>query len=311
MKRRLLGWVFTALGMVAIGWRSVGAEEPIDFLPSSGEVVELRLLEEPETYPGRKLFELIDGAGEIFLDYNFISAAAADYFEKRPEETIRVEIYQMKSPEDAFGIYRFYLPRKPEAIALGDEGSAYPGRIDFRKGKFYVKVYTFERRDSVLAKLLPVAQAVERKLEEAGVKSGGEPLLLRFLPRAKLVERSERFLHLKRSLDNLRRNYGRNIFSLERTTDMLLAEVRLGKERTAQIFLVKYPEEKKAIRAEEILRQAIAARDFKEKDLVARRLERYIFGTFDGNVEGIGKVIEEIHSNIQRELQKGQTQPSA
>src|SRR5512145_3220618 len=54
-------------------------------------------------YTPGNLWELINGAADIFLSYNFQDLQMAEYENK--DEMIRVEIYRHKTGNDTYGIY--------------------------------------------------------------------------------------------------------------------------------------------------------------------------------------------------------------
>ena len=71
--------------------------------------------EAPRSFFPENLFEYIDGAAESYLSYEFRELLVVDLVKKGTEATLTLEIYDMGSPVNAFGI--FGAERYPEAVA--------------------------------------------------------------------------------------------------------------------------------------------------------------------------------------------------
>ena len=91
-----------------------------------------------KVYNSGDLWELIDGAADIFLSYYFEDLHTAEYTKKN--QMIRVEIYRHKSPVDAYGIFTAErMPDYPQ-VSVGTLGYKSQGVLNFMAGNFYVKV---------------------------------------------------------------------------------------------------------------------------------------------------------------------------
>jgi hypothetical protein len=60
--------------------------------------------EAPRSFFPESLFEYIDGAAESYLSYDFRELLVVDLEKKGTEATLTLEIYDMGSPVNAFGI---------------------------------------------------------------------------------------------------------------------------------------------------------------------------------------------------------------
>ena len=63
-----------------------------------------KLTVSPDVYTPENLWDLIDGAAESYLSYDFIDLHLADY-EDPDGIVIHAELYRHNTPDDAFGIY--------------------------------------------------------------------------------------------------------------------------------------------------------------------------------------------------------------
>jgi len=146
--------------------------------------------ENPRSYFPESLFEYIDGAAESYLSYDFRELLVVDLEKKGTEATLTLEIYDMGSPVNAFGI--FGAERYPEnkAVSIGELGYLEGEALNFMTGRFYVKMLGFglgEETGSVLAGIgEQVASAVKVK--------GSLPALVLAFPKENLVAQSEKYI---------------------------------------------------------------------------------------------------------------------
>ena len=93
---------------------------------------------QPERFVGKKaLFDYMDGGAEVYLAYGFVDIGVRNYLSGAEKATL--EIYQLGSPDDAFGA--FSLNSRGENLDLGGTPSSLgSGMLSFFKGRFYVRV---------------------------------------------------------------------------------------------------------------------------------------------------------------------------
>ena len=146
--------------------------------------------EVPRSFFPESLFEYIDGAAESYLSYDFRELLVVDLEKKGAEATLTLEIYDMGSPVNAFGI--FGAERYPEnrAVSIGELGYLEGEALNFMTGRFYVKMLGFglgEETGSVLAGVgAQVAAAVKVK--------GSLPAFVLAFPKENLVAQSEKYI---------------------------------------------------------------------------------------------------------------------
>jgi hypothetical protein len=233
--RKRLAWVIVVV-MIALG--GCGAPEgkgpaPEDLLPASGAVAGWERSAEAKVYGPDNLFDYMDGQAELFFVYNFERLATQEY-QRGQEGPIIVEVYQVASPADAYGLFSFYTTGQP--IDLGAGGTVEPGRlISFWQGRFYARVFAYGEAEE--ESLLALARQVA-----AGMPEGeGLPELVARLPQENLVPRSARFFHQKLSLDNLFWLGDENILNLSEQTNAVLAAYTYD-DTKAQLLVVEYPD---------------------------------------------------------------------
>ena len=94
-------------------------------------------------YNQKNLFDDIDGGAELYLAYDFKHLKVQKYEKK--EHTIIIEICQMNSSFDAFGI--FSLDQEGESVSFGQKGTYSWGALRFWKGDYFVKVMDISGKD--------------------------------------------------------------------------------------------------------------------------------------------------------------------
>ena len=108
------------------------------------------LIDGPQTYTEKTLFNHIDGQAELYLKYGFQKSIFAIYQNrKNPKNQIELDIYDMGNVLQAFGIFsRFRNEDRPGGFGLDsylNDRSAL-----FYKGKYFVLLYASESSPSAL-----------------------------------------------------------------------------------------------------------------------------------------------------------------
>jgi len=116
-----------------------------------------------DVYVPDTLYEYINGASEVFLQYEFEELHIADYY--LGDESINVEIYVHGTPEMAFGMYT--KERRPTYtfVDIGIQGHQSATQIYFVKGRNYVKVMTSSTSSQIRDAMAPLAMKLSDSLE--------------------------------------------------------------------------------------------------------------------------------------------------
>ncbi len=108
------------------------------------------LIHGPQTYTQKTLFERVNGQAELYFKYGFRKSVFAVYQSKKSrEDQIEVDIYEMGSVLQAFGVFsRFRNEDRPGGFGLEsslDDHSAF-----FYQGKYLVILYAPEPNQEIL-----------------------------------------------------------------------------------------------------------------------------------------------------------------
>lgn len=185
-----------------------------------------------ETYNSDTLYDMVDGQADAFFAYNFEQVAVQSY---TGEDTmLRIEIWQLATPADAYGL--FTRNRSGEPADIGNEGDTDVGRrLAFWQNRYYVQVRG--RQALADATLHAFAEAVATALP-----TGGEtPALIAKLPPAGLTPRSAIFFRREISIQDELWLGGENILGLTADTEGILAHYTLNDAR-ALLLMVQYPD---------------------------------------------------------------------
>ena len=167
-----------------------------------------------ETYDNDTLYDLVDGQADAFFAYNFEEVAVQSYVGE--DTVLRIEIWQLATPADAYGL--FTRNRSGEPADIGNEGDTDPGRrLAFWQDRYYAQVRGRQALQD--ATLYAFAEAII-----AALPTGGEtPALIDQLPPEGLVARSAIFFRQEISIQDEIWLGGENILGLTSDTEGVLA----------------------------------------------------------------------------------------
>lgn len=183
MKRKILCLLLPAfLSMAVMAAR--GADEP-GFPGVQG----WELTVSPDVYVPANLWDLINGAAETYLSYDFVDLHLADY--RNGKGTLmHAEIYRHSNPDNAFGIYS--AERSPEYafLEIGVQGYLEEGVLNFFTGQYYVKLYSTGSGEEVQEALQLIGQAISEQLAQ----DNRWPAILGSFPAEGRLENQEHYI---------------------------------------------------------------------------------------------------------------------
>ncbi len=143
----------------------------------------------PQVFTPETLFEYINGAADLYLDYEFQELTVTEYQGEKKAGVV-IEVYRHQDPTQAFGIYSQERLADAKYLDLGAQGYYEPGLMNFLSGPYYVKINGFNLGEEDERILLPFARKVEEVL-------GGKtsfPSLLSSFPAEGKKKNSEKFI---------------------------------------------------------------------------------------------------------------------
>lgn len=145
--------------------------------------------ESPAVYNPETLYEYIDGAADIYLNYDFRELASL-YYERDENQGISVDVYRHSTRRNAFGIYSQERPRDSDFIDVGTQAYYDKGILNFYLGVYYVKIAGFSLGDEDESILESLAKRVAARLDERP----GFPETLAALPDSGRIPNSEKYI---------------------------------------------------------------------------------------------------------------------
>jgi len=176
---------------------------------------------ELETYDRETIFDYINGAGEVYLSYGFQLVTVAR-FEKAEAPEISVEVFDMASDADAYGVFSHSRESEQEGIGQGYEFGG--SLLCFWKSHYFVCVKSMRGTPESREAIEAVARAVDKNIESTGQK----PDLLSYLPQENLKTESVRYFHTHPSLNYHYFLAEDNILNLDENTRAVLARYATG-----------------------------------------------------------------------------------
>lgn len=197
-----------------------------------------------ERHDAKTLFGYMDGAAELYLAYGVRNLTVRRY-EKPDRPPLTVELYEMASSADAYGIFTFERQDKPAGI--GQESEFGGGMLRFWKGEYFSSIYAEGEGDDVEAALLGMGKAVADAIPATGL----EPGLVGSVPGKEfgLIEASVRFIRSHVLLNQRFFIAHRNILNLNPQTEAVLAQYLRSGTKT-QLLIISYPDAKAATEAD-------------------------------------------------------------
>ena len=214
----------------------------------------------PESFLGRELYRFIDGGAELYLSFSRLAFLERVSYCKG-QECIEVDAFDMKRPENAFGV--FSLTREKVEKEFG-QGSEYrEGLLVFWKGRFYFSLTAYPQTPAKKEAMWKLARILEKA---AGVE-GQLPPLIELLPPQGLRPASVRYFRHRAWLSTACGLDEGNPLQIKPGHRVALADYDGGH----RLLLVGYGSEARAARAANDFRKWLAARKFSGEDAACGR----------------------------------------
>jgi hypothetical protein len=153
---------------------------------------------EAQDFRGEDLYTYIDGGAEIYQEYGFRRVVVQDY-KDAGGRSVNLELFEMASPEAAFGMFTFKRSGRGKVLSLGGGGELEDYYLNFWKGPYVVTLTGFDSDPATLAGLQALAGAVDAKIAGAA----DPPELLEALPTSGLRPGSVKYLKGPLGLNNI------------------------------------------------------------------------------------------------------------
>ena len=153
-------------------------------LPSDGEILDWVQSRAPSTYEGKTLYRDRAEAPDLFYAYGFQRQAEVEYQAPRfgSKPLILLEIFDMGTPENAFGIYNFHIYPQVKFEWVGSKAMLSGGYLRFSKGKYFIQIEGYEFATGIREAMVLLAKDIAARIKEPAP----EPQILSLLPSNKI-----------------------------------------------------------------------------------------------------------------------------
>ena len=203
----------------------------------------------PELFTPATLSKYIDGGAELYISYHFKSAFALKYKDAADME-IAVDIFEMGSSADAFGVFAHSRETEDRAVGQGSEYAA--GLLTFWKDRYYVSILAYPETPAKREIVFKLGRMIAGTIKNEGVL----PPVLTRLPAENLVPESVKYFHHYIWLNSFTFVSNENVLDIGDDTPAALAKYRLG-SANAFLLLVLYPDAGRAEAAAGQFRQKL------------------------------------------------------
>lgn len=198
----------------------------------SKEVMGWEAKRKDKVYNRKTLFEYIDGGAELYLTYQF-KQVFVRRFEKPDFPDLILEIFDMTSSNDAFGI--FSCEREDEDVGIGQQSEYGGGLLRFWQDRFFVSILATDDEQSIKSAIFQLGQQVATLISS----TGSRPALLKLLPEKELIAHKIRFFHTHPILNRQYFLANENILKLTHKTDCVLAPYHSA-QKLSYLLMIRY-----------------------------------------------------------------------
>jgi hypothetical protein len=247
------------------------------------EILDWKVSGDDAVYDKTTIYDYLDGGAEVYLAFDFQAALARKYAGPNGDE-IALDIYDMGSPEEAFGV--FSCDRQDEDAGIGQESEYGAGLLRFRRGRYFVSITALGDENASGKAIIALGKAAAESLGP----DGPVPAMLDLLPSDGLVRDRTSYFHSVINLNNRYFVAGENILNLDKgQTDCALAEYAVNDEETGKLLAIRYPDEGSARAARESFLRGFlpeagpdgAALTENREWTLARQSGRFLFVVFE------------------------------
>ena len=206
------------------------------------QVLDWKAEAEDVVYDRETLYDYMNGGAEVYLAFDFQQVFVRK-FKRTGEDEIILDIYDMGSPAEAFGV--FSCDREDEGAGIGQDSEYGFGLLRFWKGRYFVSVIAAGDDQAAKPAIFELGKSVAGLLGPKGEK----PEMLKLLPDKGLLKDRISFFHSNVNLNNRFFIASDNILNLDRSTDCAFAEYEEKGQEPVILMIVRYPDKAAADKA--------------------------------------------------------------
>jgi hypothetical protein len=203
----------------------------------------------PDVYTPESLSNYIDGGAELYLSYGFKNALSLKYKDAADQE-IAVDIFDMGTSHDAFGVFAHSRETIDTSVGQGSEYAA--GLLTFWKGRYYVSILAYPET----AAKKEIVFKLGRAIAGAVPADGPLPPILGSLPAENLLAETVHYFHHYIWLNSFYFLSNDNVLDIGNDTPAALAKYRASGS-VFFLLAVRYPDPSRAAAAAGRFRESV------------------------------------------------------
>jgi len=190
-------------------------------------------------YNRKTLFDYMDGGAEVYLAFDFREVFVRKFADGEQNE-LNLDIYDMGSPAEAYGMFTCDREDPPAGIGQGSEYGL--GLLRFWRGRYFVSITVSGNEEKAEKAVLELGKIVAPLLGP----DGELPEMLKLFPAEGLQKEKTAFFHDNVHLSNRYFVASENILNLSEKTQCLFGEYEQANGDSGRLLLVRYPDAEKA-----------------------------------------------------------------
>lgn len=141
------------------------------YFPKADSLDEWKWDGKPVHYDPETLYELINGEAELYHAYGFKTLSMLGYYSGSVEDTfLTVHIYDMGTPENAFGIYSSYRYPGYQFDNIGTEAMISDYGLKFYQGSYFIDITYGDMIEKIQQTGLHIAKKISEQIPEPAVE---------------------------------------------------------------------------------------------------------------------------------------------
>jgi hypothetical protein len=195
--------------------------------------------ERPLHIVGEQLFDYIDGAAELFLEFGFRDLEVHKY--SREGRELGLEIYRMENPEAALGMYLLKCGRESPRAGLKARNSADRHQITIVRGSYFILVNNYKGDEALLPDMTALAGSIVKDIPE-----GSKITLIDQLPREQFISGSAVLFRGPCALQQIYYFGSGDLLLLKKTIFGVAGDYRQGIKEKYTRIIIPYPDKSAA-----------------------------------------------------------------
>jgi hypothetical protein len=189
----------------------------------------------------RELYDYINGGAELYLQYGFKKLAKRIYYSDKTGE-IKAEIFDLKEPKNAFGVFSYSMDTSNTEIGQG--GQYIGGSLIFWQDRYYVSIFAHKDDPQTKEKILELG----RKISDAIGTEGTLPASYHIIPERSAVKGSTFYFHHPAWQNKFHYISNDNIFNIDQQVKAFITQYK-KEGKKYYLLLLDYPGKKETKKA--------------------------------------------------------------